>query len=635
MSPEAMNFTHESTAGFTATRQRIKAEKVPLSVRVFAGLGNLITGTVALVAPEKAFHMERARQAYLSVRGYDAFNKSRLTQHRVMTNRDADSEMNGKLSRIRSFAREETRNNGFARNMVRARKHNVVGDADTGQGITIDPAVTLLDGSPDIPANKALKTLWKRYKDKLELTGRWGEQDIYGLAEDELFVSGEVLAVLHDKPARGSDLPFSIELLEADRLPTSMETFGSATSAIDMPLNNQQPNTSDPSSLQYEGATLGSPMVPWGEFPVVNKDGTTEMHTIKHGIEYGPDHQIVAYHLLKDHPGNQYALGNRFETVRIKAEHVIHYFEGERAEQTRGVSGLTAALPLLADLRDLITWELIAVKMAACFGIHIKGGSVNPLQYQSNTTQGGPLTDAYGNPVTQLQPGMMTMGAGEVQTIQANRPGGTFLPFFQSLLRFACAGADLGYSTVAKDYTGGSFSSLRQEALEDRRGYRSVQGLHVRHLCQPIWKRFVRACALTGKINTESYFKNPERWSQCYVNTPGWDYVNPLQEATAEAVLVANGFKTLDEVTNNSNMEPAERLESLAAYKEAAGKMGLTMPWAYGVAKVGSDGGKVAKAEKAKQAEEGTDPDGDMGPTAEQLAEVGVQAGADFGGSDE
>jgi hypothetical protein len=65
--------------------------------------------------------------------------------------------------------------------------------------------------------------------------------------------------------------------------------------------------------------------------------------------------------------------------------------------------------------------------------------------------------------------------------------------------------------------------------------------------------------------------------------------------------MVTNGFKTLDEVTNNSNMEPGERLESLAAYKKAAEQMGLTMPWAYGVAKPGSDGGKVPKAEKAKQ----------------------------------
>jgi capsid protein len=157
---------------------------------------------------------------------------------------------------------------------------------------------------------------------------------------------------------------------------------------------------------------------------------------------------------LKDHPGNQYALQNHFATVRVPASHVIHYFEPDRAEQTRGVSGLTAALPLLADLRDLITWELIAVKMAACFGVHVEGGSINPLQNQANTTNGGPLTDAYGNPVTQLQPGLLTMGQGKLTQLQGARPGGTFLPFFQSLLRFACAGADMGFSTVGQGLHG-------------------------------------------------------------------------------------------------------------------------------------------------------------------------------------
>jgi capsid protein len=635
MPPEPMTFTAESTVGLPAMRMPTKRTKVPFSIRMIDKVGGFVSGALSIVAPERAFHMERSRQAFLSVRGYDAFNKSRLTQHRVMTNRDADSEMNGKLSRIRSFAREEVRNNGFARNMVRARRHNVVGDSDTGQGITIDPAVTGADGKPNVEANKKLKALWKLYKDRIELTGRWGEQDLYSLAESELFVGGEVLAVFHDKPAQGSDLPFSVEMIEPDRLPTSMETLGGGTGVIDMNLVNQDINTSDPSALQFAGQQFGSPTIPWGEVLVVGKDGKPEVHTIKHGIEYGTDHQIVAYHILKDHPGNQYALQNHFATVRVPASHVIHYFEPDRAEQTRGVSGLTAALPLLADLRDLITWELIAVKMAACFGVHVEGGSMNPLLNQANTTQGGPLTDAYGNPVTQLQPGLLTMGQGKITQLQGARPGGTFLPFFQSLLRFACAGADMGFSTTAKDYTGGSFSSLRQEALEDRRGYRAIQGLHVRHLCIPIWKRFVRACALKGLINAEAYFADPERWSQCYVNTPGWDYVNPLQEATAEAVMVTNGFKTLDEVTNNSNMEPGERLQSLAAYKAAAELMGLTMPWAYGVAKPGTDGGKVPKAEKAKQEQMSADADKDGGPSSEQLAEVGVQSNDDFGGADE
>ena len=626
------------TKGRPAVMMGRKTVKAPLGVRISAGLGNFITDALAIVAPVTAWRMEQARSAYYANRGYEAFNKSRLTEHRLFTSRDADSELNGKIGRIRSFAREEVRNNGLARNMVYSRANNVVGDSDTGQGITIDPAVKLPNGQADVETNKLLKALWHAYKDRLEISGRWGEQDSYRMCDNELTVAGEVLVLLHDAPAANSDLPFSFELLEPDRLPTSLETFGSAVGANEMPLQSANgPVSGDPSALQYTGAVFG-PMQPFGEFPVVEENGKTAVHYIKHGIEYDEKHRIVAFHILKDHPGDQYAIGTHFETARVPARNVIHYFQADRAEQTRGVSGLTAALPLLADIRDLITWELVAVKMGACFGIHVKGGSLNPLVNQQNSTAGGPLKDAYGNVVTQLEPGMMTMGEGEVQMTQGSRPGGTFLPFYQALVRLASAATNIGYSILARDYTGGSFSSLRQEALEDRRSFRTVQGIHVRHLCTPIWKRFVQACAMSGKLGNErqmEFLKNPDRLTACYVNTPGWDYVNPLQEATAEAVLVTNGFKTLDEVTNNSNMEPGERIESLAAYKAAAEKAGLTMPWAYGVAKVGTDGGKNPKSETTKQSQLSAKAGEDGGPTKEQLAEVGVQANEDFGGADD
>jgi capsid protein len=223
-----MTFEAESTIGLPAMRMPMKRTKVPFSLRMIDKVGGFVSGALSIVAPERAFRMERSRQAFLSVRGYDAFNKSRLTQHRVMTNRDADSEMNGKLSRIRSFAREEVRNNGFARNMVRARRHNVVGDSDTGQGITIDPAVTNPTALRTSKPTRLLKNLWKLYKDRIELTGRWGEQDLYALAEGELFVGGEVLAVFHDKPAQGSDLPFSVEMIEPDRCPHRWKLWAAA-----------------------------------------------------------------------------------------------------------------------------------------------------------------------------------------------------------------------------------------------------------------------------------------------------------------------------------------------------------------------------------------------------------------------
>jgi len=219
-----------------------------------------------------------------------------------------------------------------------------------------------------------------------------------------------------------------------------------------------------------------------------------------------------------------------------------------------------------------------------------------------------------------MQQGMITQGNGDVQMIAPTTPGGTFDPFVRFILRGISAATGIGYSTLARDYSGGSFSSLRQEGLEDRNAYRCDQGLHLRHFIRRLWQRFVRAVVISGKataISQRDFLADPQRFTRANIQFRGWEYVNPLQESMAEAVQLAQGMKTLDEVANTSGMEPKDRLESLAAYKAQAEALGLTLPWMYGVAKPSSSGGAVAKAEQVKEDDSATALD------ADKQAEVG------------
>ena len=552
----------DATTGLPVRRPADDRAGQPLFVRAVSAAGRVVDGLLFVVSPGRAARRAYERQMFLAARGFDAADSSRLTQHRRNQTRDADSELNGKLGKLRNFAREEVRNNPIARNMKRTHGVNVVGDADVGQGITIDPAVRLPGSDePDEAVNRALKRAWEYYRDRLEYRGRLGFADLLSVADGELVESGEVLAQLHSRPASGSDLPFSVEMLEADRLPMNADTV------------------------------LGSTGVAYGVVVMTGADGRPQLdangkpveHYIKHGIEYDGNWQPVAYHLLEQHPGNDQILRPTLTTHRVAAGEVLHYFVAERSEQSRGVSHYIAALPMLADLRDLVSWELIAAKVQAIYGAHFSGAGPNNLAYTSPSTP----KDSLGNEVSQLQPGTVTYGSEKVEFYQGARPGGTFLPFFQSLVRLCGAGFGIGYSSVAKDYSQGAYSALRQEDNEDERAYRRAQGLHARHFCRPVWARFVRACALKGIIDAREYARDPARFHRCEINCPGRKHINPLQEMTAEAVAVANGFKTLDEVINVSGMEPTDRLKSLAAYKAQAESSGLSLGWAVGKPKPG------------------------------------------------
>lgn len=564
---DTVELQKEPTNGVTVRPQRGRSERPSVLSRTTDALGRAVDSIIGIFSPEVAVRRATARSLY---RGYDAAQASRLSANRRTSLKDADSELNGKLGRIRSFSRDECRNNGFARGAKRAHKNNVIGDADTGQGVTVDPAVLNADGTPAEDVNKEIAALWECYRDKLDLRGFWGFTDLCSIADHELFEAGEVLGIFHDVGSIGSDLPFSVEMVEPDRLPTTNETMG-----------------------------LG----PFGKYPVVNADGKPGENWVRHGIEYEELGRRVAYHVMIDHPGNEYAFASVLRTRRYPIERIFHYFSPDRAEQTRGVSGLIAALSDLADAQDLKSFTLTQAKIQACFGVHFKGSGLTMPATTSDGTPASTITDAAGNPVTEMQPGMVTQGQGDAQMISPSTPGSTFDPFMKLVLRGISAATGIGYSTLARDYTGGSFSSLRQEGLEDRNTYRCEQGLHLRHFIRPLWVRFVKALVVSGKIKTftqKDFAKDPARFTRANIQFRGWEYVNPLQEAMAEAVQLAQGMKTLDEVANTSGTEPADRLKSLAAYKKLAEGLGLTMPWMYGVAKPAPNGGATAKAEETK-----------------------------------
>jgi lambda family phage portal protein len=518
-------------------------------VRAAGALGALFTAAVSIVSPGRALQQTLLRQAY--ERSYQAADYGRLNQHRVQRVRDPDSELNGKLPRIRSFAREEVRNNGFARRAKHGHRNRVIGDCDVGQGLDIQPSVLLPDGTADDKTNRVLTGLWERYRDNLHISGKLGWVDVAAGADYELMEAGEVLAVLHKRASRDDvDLPLCIETLEPDRLPTQYEMF-----------QGLQPN---------------------GEFTYVFANGETEKRVLRHGIEYRLDGCIMAYHILKVHPGNQIRFSTPLETERVPVQRVIHYFDPERFEQSRGVSAFVAALPLFADLRELCQWELVAAKMQSVFGIHFPGSGPSNVQNPLPSPYGNqPPRDAMGNTVDQLQPGMVTYGPQAAQMYSATRPGGTFLPFHRSLVAEAAGATDQGYSAVSNDYSQGAYSALRKEANDQADADRTATGLHARHLCGPLWRAFVKACASAGKIDAGAYAKEPHRLTRYKVKLPRQRAINPVQEVQAYAMEIANGLAIPDAPGSGMSIEDVVAYNAKIA--KLADSLGLALPWAKGV----------------------------------------------------
>ena len=108
------------------------------------------------------------------------------------------------------------------------------------------------------------------------------------------------------------------------------------------------------------------------QLPLSHHDVLSNGNRIRHGIEFNQIGKRVAYHFLREHPGEGLVDLRGRETVRVPAESVLHLYEPLRPGQLRGQTRLAAAMvkTILLDMYD--DAELDRKKVAAMFAGFIR-----------------------------------------------------------------------------------------------------------------------------------------------------------------------------------------------------------------------------------------------------------------------
>ena len=199
------------------------------------------------------------------------------------------------------------------------------------------------------------------------------------------------------------------------------------------------------------------------------------------GIEYGPDGQVVAYHLYEEHPGSAvwHPDWKGMTSSRIPAERVVHLFRADRPGQRRGISWLAPVLEDLVALAENDDAQMMRQKIAACFAAFWK------------TEKEGPAAGIPGK----LAPGMIQKIGLEDEVIFGNPPDVTgYDDFARVHLRRIAAGLGITYEALTGDLTGVNFSSARVGRMEMAANVEVWQWLLVMpRLCQPMGQWFLRS----------------------------------------------------------------------------------------------------------------------------------------------
>ena len=157
-----------------------------------------------------------------------------------------------------------------------------------------------------------------------------------------------------------------------------------------------------------------------------------------------------------------------------------------------------------------------------------------------------------------------------------DRNAGSAKEYVELQSRRVAMGSGLSYDVVTRNVTG-TYSSARQNLLEDRKTYGPLQQFFIDHLCQPVWEEFVEWLVLTGKIKAADFYSDKERYFEVKWLVPGNQWIDPLKEVNANKEALKAGITTLSEVCGQNGNDWEENLEQLADELTQAKEKGLNL----------------------------------------------------------
>lgn len=496
----------------------MRLDKVERVTDPYANMGR-IEKFISKLAPKFALkrHYNTVRLAQ-SKRAYESIELTRLRRARQDA-RSADQVNNVSVEKLRFQARYLDENHDLARSVLNTLVSQIV-----GTGLLTFPMVKNAAGELLDDVNARLETLWQDWTRRPEVTwcDDWGK--VQRLACRSWFRDGEVFAQLIRGTVplldHGTEIQFSIEQLEADLCPVG--------------LNDSS-----------QGIRQGVKKNTWGrpntfffyrQFPT---EGLGD--SIITGVPF--QSQFISLDNVKG----------------IIAPNVVHLKRTDRIRQTRGVSDFSSIFTRLDDLKDYEESERMAARIGAAFAFAITKSidyadtdNVDPDRFRELDLAPGIIADS-------LQPGE------SIESLKNERPDNKITDFRANQLKAVAGGANVGYSSIAKDYEG-SYSSQRQELVEMARVYKQLRDEFVRTFTAPIYKAFVETVRDQGALSFVG--ADPLTLFDAEHVGLGTPYIEPKRESDAAIANVQAGFKSKAQVILETGGNPREVQKQIRRERE-------------------------------------------------------------------
>ena len=287
---------------------------------------------------------------------------------------------------------------------------------------------------------------------------------------------------------------------------------------------------------------------------------------IHQGVRIDSNGAPISFYVTKiDRYGNL----SQSDFVEIPAAYVEHSFVFDRFDQWRGITCFLPALDNLRDMMDILTYEKFAIKIGAAMGLKLKP----PTPGQGNSTLPFPGTETTNTEtgrkqvLSEMYPGMILnlqdMGVSDAEIMENKRPSANFASIIEMLSRLAGLGCSLPIELVLLDFTKGNMASARAALMEARKvfyeNYYVVKKFCRRHY---IWT--IEQGILDGELKPPSSIAKPFQYLKHDWTEPVYNYLDPLNELEADAMAIAYGFQTFDDVAKRRGKDWAAMVKKLS-----------------------------------------------------------------------
>lgn len=478
--------------------------------------------------------------------GYQGGQRNRLTGGWDDASLTENGIPAGQLGLLRARSWDLYRNNPHARKIVQTLETKVV-----GRGITPRSLATQADGSSHKEFRDRVRQLWSDIQDGIDVRGRpgYGGLDFVSLQRQVLravVLSGETLIrwrylTPREQQARLLPTPLALQLIDAGRLVEESSLY--------------------PQSI----------------------DGD---HLLFRGIELDRDGRRVAYH-MRNAPldGSLITLD---DVVQVPADEVVHLYREEDIDQYRGVPWFAPLIMQMRQTADYQHNELKASALAACVSMWYRRASGSSAKLGLAGAGDDALTDASGNTITRLQPGMiLNLGRdGEAGGFNPARPTTNVEAFIQHMLRSTSAAVPgLKSSTLTGDYRNSSFSSERSADNDAWPELVGVQDWMSYQFLQPLFDRLVEAAVLdgyfAGVLSTGEFLSRKANYLSAHWQGPLGLSITPKDDVAAAHARITSGLSSFQMECAKLNIDHDDVLRDNADTLSKARELGVPIETLY------------------------------------------------------